>query len=42
LEAEQDEDDHEDGAEDSPLLPIFSAAHLGWLSTVELCRDHFC
>jgi hypothetical protein len=22
--------DHEDGEETSPLLPIFSAAHLGW------------
>lgn len=23
-------EDHEDGRETSPLLPIFSAAHLGW------------
>ena len=28
-EDEGDEDDDEDGHEDTPLLPIFSAAHLG-------------
>lgn len=28
---EQDEDIDEDGEEESPLLPIFSAAHLGLL-----------
>ena len=26
----QEYGDHEDGEETSPLLPIFSAAHLGW------------
>ena len=28
-EEEEDQDEDEDGEEDTPLLPIFSAAHLG-------------
>lgn len=28
-EEEEDDEDNEDGDEDTPLLPIFSAAHLG-------------
>jgi len=32
-ELEEEEDEDEDGQEDSPLLPIFSAAHLGAFAT---------
>lgn len=38
VEEEEEEEDHEDGAEEtSPLLPIFSAAHLGKFLVFHYC-----
>lgn len=37
-EEEDEDDDDEDGDEDTPLLPIFSAAHLGRLN-LRICES---
>ena len=40
VEQETEDDDDEDGHEETPLLPIFSAAHLGKYPCISHCSIH--